>query len=183
MVRMDETGRSTNNDVAHRKRWWPYGASIAVASCIAAAVTLALVTNHKHSYASLLPERIATQATTFDPYFYRNKIPAGYTFDDSRISFDQGVLIVPLAKPGSPAITLTEQAAPANVTAENLQQNGARVSGTAAPATINDIEGRLLGTMIVSTQQGRTLVLLNAPGNADKADLTALLQGLSVTTR
>ena len=132
---------------------------------------------------TLLPAALLQQAHGFTPYFYAGQIPAEYTLDTSKATIDQGVLIMPLTSAGKPSIVLTEQSAPSSVSQQDLQQNGDKVDGTIAPATINDIEGRLLGTMIVADKQGHTLILLNALGNANKADLTDLLQGLRPTKR
>ncbi len=127
---------------------------------------------------SLLPAEVAGRVSGFPLYFYSRRIPGGYGLDAGRVSSNEGVLIMPLTKLGGPAITLTEQAMPAKLSDDELQQNGDKVSGTAGPATINDIEGRLVGTMLATQAGQRVLILINAPGSADKADLTALLQGL-----
>lgn len=125
---------------------------------------------------SLLPARVVQQARDFTPYFYLNSIPAGYALDTTHISTDAGILIVPLTSQGRPTIVLTEQRLPDNAAHLGIQDNGQKVTGTNAPATINDVEGRLVGTMVVDSQ--KTLIFLNAPGNADKGDITALLRGL-----
>ena len=125
---------------------------------------------------SLLPEAITAQIQDFTPYFYIKQIPAGYSLDNTRVSFNHGVLIIPLTKPGNATITLNEQKLPTGLSDPDIQQNGEVVEGTISPATINDIEGRLLGTMLASVDH--TMVLLNASGDTTKDDLTALLRGL-----
>src|SRR5262249_3459271 len=127
---------------------------------------------------SLLPADLVAQVNNFTPYFYPKKIPAGYSLDKTKASFSGGVLIMPLTKTGSPTIVINEQQIPLTLSDEQVQQNSEKVAGTLGTASINSIEGRLVGTMVVSASNHRTLILLNASGDADKADLTALLQGL-----
>lgn len=125
---------------------------------------------------SLLPALIAQKTTTFTPYFYFDKIPAGYSLDTIHISFDDDVLIMPLKKAGSPPIILTEQAIADNLSQEEVQKNGEAISGTASPATINKVEGRLVGTMFASDH--KTLILLTTATNTNEDDLMALLREL-----
>jgi hypothetical protein len=125
---------------------------------------------------SLLPASILQQITGFTPYFYTDQIPAGYAFDSSKIVFDGRVLLVPLTKPNEPGVVLSEQAFPSKLTDQDLQQNGEPVRFTAGTASINTIEGRLVGTLIPNDR--KTLVLISSQSDQIKDDLTTLLQQL-----
>ena len=189
MVLMEYEERGPAQAVArqtHSRRHWPRLTVVMSSSLVILAGlgggTWAIWNAHRQP-ATLLPAAMVQQVHDFTPYFYTGQIPAGYTLDTSKASLDQGVLIMPLTNAGKPSVVLTEESMPSSVSQQDLQQNGSKIAGTIAPATINDIEGRLLGTMIVANKRGRTLILLNAPGNTDKADLTVLLQGLGVATR
>jgi len=126
---------------------------------------------------SLLPNSVVSKINGFVPYFYKKDIPNGYSLDEEAISLDHDVLMIPLiTKPDSPTVVLTEQLLPSGLSQQDIQQNGEAVSGTVVPATINTVEGRLVGTMVAKTDH--TLILLNAPATVDKNDIVALIQGL-----
>lgn len=125
---------------------------------------------------SLLPPSIIAQIKSFTPYFYTDAVPAGYSMKTTQISFERDVLIVPLNSPNGPPLVLSEQAMPGNLTPEAVQQNGSPVSTSVGKATINDIEGRLVGTLIPTDK--RTLILISGAEKADKNALTSLLQQL-----
>jgi len=155
------------------KRWLMAGGIVLLGVLLSAGVVLKRVSTHT---ATLLPAAVSQKAQGFTAYFYAKAIPEGYRLDTAHISTDAGVIIMPLTKPEYPTIVLTEQALPDNADQLGLQDNGQKVAGTLAPATINDVEGRLVGVMIV--RETKTLILLNAPGNGNRADMAALLQGL-----
>jgi hypothetical protein len=123
--------------------------------------------------APLLPKSLTSQVTTFTPYFYTGKIPAGYTLDTAHASYSQGVLMLPLTKNGSPTVILAEQY---GTQIKNLHEGGDKVENTNDPASINSVEGRMVGVMDASAHH--TLIIFNAPSGVDKDDLTALLQAL-----
>lgn len=128
----------------------------------------------------LLPDSIARQITGFTPYFFYDEIPGGYSLDEKSISFDDGIVIIPLTKPGSPPVVLTEQPLPDNLSPDLLQEKESeKVKNTAAPAIINKVEGRLVG--IMTSREHRLLLLINAPGNLHTEDIAELLQGLKPT--
>lgn len=155
----------------YRYRWWFAGIIVCV---LGALVFWGWQWSQPQS---LLPTDIAQKIHGFTPYFYKN-VPAGYTVDLKSIVYDNGVLMVPLTKGGGSPIILTEQAVSAKLSAQDLQQNGESVAGTVATATINNVEGRFVGTMLV--QNNHTLILMSASSNNDavKDDLTSLLRGL-----
>lgn len=124
---------------------------------------------------ALLPASITNRIYGFSLYFYEHNIPGGYNVDASQVIYSGQVLMVPLTKPNAPTIVLTEQPLP-NIPDDNIQQNGEGVTVSTGKATINNIEGRLVGTLIPSDRH--TLILLNAPGEANKDDLKVLLQEL-----
>jgi hypothetical protein len=124
----------------------------------------------------LLPAGLTKHITSFTPYFFKSNIPAGYAVDTGHTQYSEGTLFITLTKAGQPSLVLTEQPMPSNLTDQDIQQNSSSIKNTSDPATINDIEGRLVGTMVARARN--TLILLNAPGNASKDDLTVLLQGL-----
>ena len=124
----------------------------------------------------LLPADIGQQVTGFTPYFYNNRIPAGYALDAARSSYGNKVLMLPLTKSGAATIVMTEQHLPDSLSDEAIQQNGESVASTAGKAAINSIEGRLVGTLIIRDR--KTLIIFNAPGEAAKDDIRALLQAL-----
>jgi len=123
---------------------------------------------------SLLPASITKQVTSFTPYFYFNSIPADYTLDITHASVRDDVMFVPLTRAGSSQVVLTEQLLPSTLHRDDVQQNGNPVDNTLGTATVNNIEGRQLGTMIV----GKTLILLSGSTDTSKEDLIKLLQGL-----
>lgn len=126
---------------------------------------------------SLLPTTIAKQITNFTPYFFFDKIPDGYSLDEKNISFDQGIIIIPLTKSGSPTIVLTEQVLPSNLSQDLLEQEDSKkIKDAALPAIINKVEGRMVGVM--TSKQDRLLLLLNAPDAVRTEDMTGLLQAL-----
>ncbi|HKU18301.1 MAG TPA: hypothetical protein VJP80_03420 [Candidatus Saccharimonadales bacterium] len=122
----------------------------------------------------LLPSTITAQIRTFTPYFFVGQVPAGYAVNSANITFDQGVLFIPLTKSGAPAITISEQLVPKSVSSDTMQQNGQSVPTSIGNATINSVEGRLVGTFIVD----KTLILLSSPSDSNMNELTVLLQGL-----
>jgi hypothetical protein len=146
---------------------------IAAVICVAVAVVGFMLLT-KSSF--LLPASTVQQVTGFTPYFYNGSVPAGYTFDASRITYGSNILMLPLTKSGSATIIMTEQQLPDNLSDQDIQQNGESVTSTVGKASINTIEGRLVGTLIVRDR--KTLIILNAPGEASKDDIRALLQGL-----
>lgn len=154
----------------YRYRLWLIG--VGVALCLGGAGLWWWQTQN----ALLLPSTIMQKINGFTPYFYVTNIPAGYTVDQKTMVYENGVLMVPLAKKDSPNVVITEQAMPTRVTKEELQKNGKAVSETAQPATINDIEGHLVGTMVDAGNH--TLVMINSPSESNNADITLLLQGL-----
>lgn len=126
---------------------------------------------------SLLPESVAKQTTQFTPFFFFDKIPGNYSLDTSSISFDQGIAIIPLTRPDSPSVTITEQLLPENFSPDLIRQdNSQQVKDTAAPAIINKIEGRTVG--IMTSDEHNVLLIINAPGDMSAEDMTMLLQGL-----
>ncbi len=129
----------------------------------------------------LLPPEITQKITGFTPYFYERRVPGGYTVDQSRVLYDGQVLMIPLTKAGVPSIILTEQQLPQNLPDENVQQNGESVTVTTGKATINNVEGRLVGTLLA--RQHRTLILLSSPNDTNKDDLKMLLQKLRPISR
>jgi hypothetical protein len=127
--------------------------------------------------APLLPVNIIAQVSGFTPYFYSGTIPAGFTAKTADISYEQGILLIPLVHPSGTNLVITEQSLPADVTPESIQQNGTPVKTHIGNATINDIEGRLVGTLIPSDK--RTLILITATDKSNKPALTSLLQQLT----
>jgi hypothetical protein len=125
----------------------------------------------------LLPPAIVSQIHDFTPYFYFHHVSGGYTIDKAHISFESNILMVPLTGPNSSTtVVLTEQSMPPKLSAQDIQFNGTGVDGTIYPATINEIEGRLVGTMIDAKH--RTLILISAPEGVGREDISLLLQGL-----
>lgn len=125
---------------------------------------------------TLLPAATTQQITGFTPYFYNNSVPAGYTFDPAALRFTNGILVATLTKQGAPSITMTQQRLPADLTDDAIQQNAETVATNVGKASINTIEGRLLGSFIVRDRN--TLILFNCSGDANKDDIRALLQNL-----
>lgn len=164
-------GRGWYYKSMYRYRWWMAG----IVGCIL--VLLGILAWQSSQSQSLLPANIAQKIHGFTPYFYK-KFPAGYTADLKRIVYDNGVLMVSLTKDGGSPVVITEQAISANLSMQSLQQNGEAVQNTAAPASINDVEDRFVGTMIA--QNDHTLILITATSNDDavKSDITLLLRGL-----
>ena len=130
---------------------------------------------------SLLPRNITQQITSFTPYFYEQQVPSGYIMDQSKVVYKDQILMVPLQKANAATIVLTEQPMPPKLPDEHIQQNGEDVSVDTGKATINDIEGRLVGTLI--TRDRQTLILLSSVGEAGKDDIKTLLQKLVPTER
>ena len=127
---------------------------------------------------SLLPVPVLKNITGFTPYFYAKEIPAGYSVDTAHIVSSANLLIVTLTGPSGPAIVLTEQPADASLTAEKLQGQGERVDvGSVADfATVNNVEGRLVGVLI--TRKPKTLVILNTSSQDAKDTVVGLLRAL-----
>jgi len=125
---------------------------------------------------SLLPKNISA---TNAPYFYFGKIPAGYYLKESRTHEELDATAFGLAKPGKPEIILTEQKITKGPDMDQLMQNGEEIKDAPYPAVINAVEGRIVA--IMSDTDSKTLVILNAPGNAEKQDLKQLLLGLKRT--
>jgi hypothetical protein len=123
----------------------------------------------------LLPNSILSQLHNFSPYFYFDRVPAGYTVDIAHANANGGLLFVPLTKQGSPTIVLTEQQMPTKLTNQDIQQGGKKVESVEGSATVNSIEGRQVGTLITSR---KTLILLNGPEDTSMDDLAELLRGL-----
>jgi len=165
-----QKGRGCYYKSMYRYRWWVGG----IVGCALGA--LAIFVWQSGQPKSLLPAGVAQKIHGFSPYFYKN-IPAGYTADLKHLVYDNGVLMVSLTKDGASPIVLTEQAA-ANLSADDLQQNGEPVQNTVAAASINNVEGRFVGTMFAKNEH--TLILLTSTSNNDaaKSDITALLRGL-----
>lgn len=131
---------------------------------------------HAHQRQSLLPEEFTAQSVPFQRYFYFDSIPAGYTLDGPSSRYSGGVLLVSLTKPQQPPVVITEQKLAENMGIESLMEGGEKITGTAVPAVINTVEGRLVG--ILADKDGKTLILLNTSSNTDKQALRALIQGL-----
>lgn len=124
----------------------------------------------------LMPKDISSQVTSFTPYFYFDEVPAGYKLADSRLDKEFGVALFSLTKLGRPAITVSEQPLSGSVDPNKLLKGGESVRGTTGPATINQVEGRLVGIMI--NTDNKTMILLNTTSDAEKQDLKDLLKGL-----
>lgn len=150
---------------------------VATVSCvlIVGGISLALFLDG-HKSASLMPKQLANMVQ-YTPYFYFGTIPRGYAVGTTQT--DGEVIMISLVKKDKPTIVLTEQALPEDFDANSLQKDGNRVEGTKAPATISQITGRLVGTMI--DNKNNVLVLLNTTSSSDKEDLSALLSGLRLT--
>lgn len=131
----------------------------------------------QHRPSSLLPKDISSQSQNFEVYFYAHSIPAGYSVDQKHATYNQGVIFVPLIK-GKDTITLSEQAMPSELSPKALQQNGEVVDRVIGEATINKVEGRLVGTFI--SPDGKTLALLTTDDDSDssKSILELLLRDL-----
>jgi hypothetical protein len=148
--------------------------TIIACGCALTIAVAGLVFWGKHQKtASLLPKQIADQAQ-FTPYFYFDTIPAGYTIGTTQT--DGGVIMVSLVKKDSPTIVLTEQSLPEKLDVSSLQRNEDKIKGTEAPATINKVGERLVGTMI--DKKNSVLVLLSVPGDTSKNDLSTMLKNL-----
>jgi hypothetical protein len=125
---------------------------------------------------SLLPADSIPQNARFLPYFYFDEVPAGYQLGDVTADKETGVVLFELTHPEKPTVMLAEQSFSDKINPDDLLRDGDTVKDTAHPAAINSVEGRLVGIMIDS--ETATMILFNAPGDADKQDLKALLQGL-----
>ncbi|HSW66648.1 MAG TPA: hypothetical protein VLI54_05925 [Bacillota bacterium] len=125
---------------------------------------------------SLFPGALARQSNHFVPYFYFDKVPAGYTLDVSKSSANDTALLMTLTKAGEPPLVLSEQQLPDRLSREEIFQNGEKVDVANGRATINSVEGRLVGAYTPSEHD--LLILLNAPGQASKDDMKLLLQAL-----
>ncbi len=124
---------------------------------------------------SLLPRAITKQIDTFTPYFYFDQIPNGYGVEESTIHFEEGVLLIPLTKIGSPSVIISEQPMPDNLPT-TIMENGRAVKGTIGKAAITVIEGHPAGVLIAPGQP-KTFILLSGIGVQD-AQFEALLQSL-----
>jgi hypothetical protein len=125
---------------------------------------------------SLLPRELASQEVNFLPYFYFDKIPANYTISSSEYNEANGALLVTFTRPGRASISLSEQRLSGGLDLEGLMRGGETVRGAAEPAIINKVPGRFVG--IMADTDGKTLILFNAPNDADKQDLSDLIAGL-----
>lgn len=161
----------------HRRRWPFIAAGIAVVLLVAGGI---LFWQLRPSQA-LLPEKFATRTDSFQHYFYFGKMPAGYHIDEENAGYAESILIIPLKKPDQPTVVMTQQRLSEDLDTEELMKNGDKVTDAVKPAVINSVEGRLVGILI--DKDGKTLVLLNSPGNTDKETLKALLQGLRPVKR
>ena len=124
----------------------------------------------------LMPKDISSQITTFRPYFYFDEVPADYKLADSRFDKEFGVALFSLTKLGRPAITIAEQPLSSELDPNQLLKGGESVRDTAGPATINSVEGRLVGIMVDT--ENKTMILLNTTTDAEKQDIKDLLKGL-----
>jgi hypothetical protein len=167
----DESMEQTLHVKRRGRIGWIIAAVIAVIALVGAGVWF-----FTRPPTSLLPPEVAHKLSGYHLYFYTDKIPAGYTMDPASITAEHNILIVPFTRDDGSRIVLTEQAMPAGMSGEDVQQNGTAVRDTVGKSSINEVEGRMVGTML--SPDRKTLVLFNAPGNTNKDDLTALLQAL-----
>jgi hypothetical protein len=171
MEQAGKDGKKTGKGL--RKFWIPLAA---------AAVIIAVVVGfawHSIFRSSPLPSWITAQSVGFAPYFFTGRIPAYYKIDTAHITYSQGLLFIPLTKPGQPTITITEQGMPQTLSISDIQQNSEAVDVAGGSASINTIEGRLVGTFINADH--KTLVVLSSTDSEiNKDDLRLLLQGLQV---
>src|SRR6476469_8965359 len=125
---------------------------------------------------TVLPPTITHQVTGFTPQFYSDTVHSGYEYSPGGVVYARGILTVTLTKKDAPAITMTQQHVPADLSDDAIQQNAEAVATSIGKAAINTIEGRLLGSLIVRDRG--TLILFNTSGDANKDDIRALLQNL-----
>jgi len=150
---------------------------VAAATIIIASIASVWSMANNAKPTSLLPVSISSQIHGFTPYFFYKTIPNGYSYDASSTIYDQGVLIAALKGRDGSAVTLTEQAMSSSLTDEKLFGDIEAVGGTDGKATVNDVDGRIVGTMVSSDH--KTLVLLTAGQATNKNDVISLLRGLS----
>lgn len=154
------------------RRWVVIGVTL----CTAAAGGVALWQLNKQQ--SLLPDSVVKKIGAFTPYFYNQRIPAGYSLDREHTVYDHNVLIVTLTQASDPSVVITEQPLPSDLP-EDIAFKGdktEKVETTNGKAVMNDVEGRLVGTMI--TNDRTTLIIINTTHKTYKNDMVALLQGL-----
>jgi hypothetical protein len=125
---------------------------------------------------SLLPASMVRKLAGVQAYTFFGKAPAGYQIDKAHVTVDNNVLLVPLTGADGTRAVMTEQAIPERLTPEDILQGGDAVQGAIGKATINDMQVRLVGTMI--SPDHKTMVLITASQGTSKDDLAALLRGL-----
>jgi hypothetical protein len=146
------------------------GITVIIIVCLSLALLL------PKSSPSMLPPSLQKQAKDFTPYFFEGSIPAGYRLNESQATYDNKVLITPLSRPNGPTITITQQPMPSKLSENNLLANGEKLQTDAGPATLNDVEGRFVGTII--THDPKVLIIINTPNDTNKSDVSALMRGL-----
>lgn len=135
--------------------------------------------SQSHQPVSLLPATISEQVP-FVTYFFNGSIPNGYSFTPDGVVYSQGLLSVALSKPGSQTITVSQQALPSSLKQSDLLSSNQKVSTPIGQATINDVDGRYLGS-IVTNDVSPTLILVSSVDTGNQNDIIALMKALAKT--
>jgi hypothetical protein len=147
----------------------------AIPTVVATVLLVAMLAVH-HSNSIVRVSSIVGPVSGFTPYFFPDQIPDQYTVNKDHSLFSGQLLQITLEKVSGSVLTLTEQTLPSGLSARTLLSGGSQIKGAVGPATINAVDGRLVGTLLPSDHA--TLVLITGPQSASLNDISDLIRAL-----
>jgi len=123
-----------------------------------------------------LPEGIATQITTFMPYYFEKAMPKGLSVDSKNLDYSDGVLFFVVKNQFNDTVVVSEQALPPEF-ASTRPQGDQTVTGVDGVASVSNRDGHTTGTFITK-QNPKALISLNASGSVDVSTLKKIMQAL-----
>lgn len=166
IIKLVNPDNKTNEKPKPRHKIWRLTLLTTVPLLIlASAGTFYLFNSHK---SSPIPKNIR-QSARFTLY-YPSPMPAGFSFDQSSLSFSNQVLIIAFKSSNGSQLTLSEQLKPSNFDFSQLKQ-GVKFPTVYGNAVISSTGNRVTGSLLA----GNTWILFNTTGPLDTSQLQNLI--------
>ena len=147
------------------------------------AITLALVV----AIGVFLATRTATQPAALNKanqdftVLYGSNLPRGLIVNTSAVTYENGVLFIPITSEDGRSISITQQPLPEKFKQSNDLVGAEKVTGADGPAAVSHVQGHTTATMMSNDR--KTLVIINDSSNVGTDTVKDLLRSLRPLNR
>ena len=145
-------------------------------ACIIAAIALGAFWAVRLTSSDERPPALAQASQAFTVLYHTGNLPQGFSVDTKAVTYEGGVLFIPITAKDGRRIVVTEQPLPEKFKQSNGLVGAEKVTGADGPAVVSHAQGHATATML--SKDLKTLVFINDTSNVGTEAVKDLLRGL-----